>query len=209
MLVLAFLMLLFENKRIVFWFILKVFFLGFLLLSVLVKENAGNGFRRALGPILASGHWKYQSKIVLERPFWRALQKTEMASGGPQGRSWPPAIESIRAKLYWSDHFGEPFKKRINNFAKCGYKAKNPKCILVLRFLFLVFGFFCLLGFHITRVLQGNRRKWPPEGPRADLGLRPLKVSKQNCIGATILESPPKSTILESPPKINNSVKCG
>ena len=122
----------------------------------------------------------------------------EMASGGPQGRSRPPGIESIRAKLYWSDHFGEPFKKRINNFAKCGYKAKNPKCILVLRFLFLVFGFFCLLGFHITRVLQGNRRKWPPEGPRADLGLRPLKLSKQNCIGATILESLPISTILES-----------
>ena len=32
----------------------------------------------------------------------------EMASGGPSGRSRPPAIESIKAKVYWSDHFGEP-----------------------------------------------------------------------------------------------------
>ena len=37
-----------------------------------------------------------------------------------------------------------------------------------------------------------NAEKWPPEGPRADLGPRPSKVSKQNCLGATILGSPPK-----------------
>ena len=38
-----------------------------------------------------------------------------------------------------------------------------------------------------------NAEKWPPEGPRADLGPQPCKVSKQNCLGATILGSPPKS----------------
>ena len=35
-------------------------------------------------------------------------------------------------------------------------------------------------------------KKLPPEGPRTDLGPRPSKVSKQNCLGATILGSPPK-----------------
>ena len=40
----------------------------------------------------------------------------EMASGGPQGRSRPPGIESIRAKLYWSDHFGEP--SNIDHFGE-------------------------------------------------------------------------------------------
>ena len=99
----------------------------------------------------------YSKCFFLAFYFYPCLSRKmrEMASGGPSGRSWPPAIESIKAKLYWSDHFGEPFKKR----------------------------------------------KWLPEGPRADLGLRPLKVLEQNCIGATILESLPKSSILESPLK--------
>ena len=71
----------------------------------------------------------------------------EMSSGGPPGRFRPPAIESVKAKLYWGDHFGEPAKighvgepLKINNFVTCGYK--NPKCILVFCFLVFCYGFF-------------------------------------------------------------------
>ena len=39
------------------------------------------------------------------------------------------------------------------------------------------------------KMLKNSLRK----APRADLGPRPSKVSKQNCLGATILGSPPKS----------------
>ena len=70
-------------------------------------------------------------------------------------------------------------------------------CILVLRFWVFVLGF--SLDFTIMQKNPNLKcRKCLPEGPRADFGLRPLKVSKQNCIGATILESPPKSVMLES-----------
>ena len=41
---------------------------------------------------------------------------SEMASGGPSGRSRPPAIETVKAKLYWSDHFGEP--SNIDHFGE-------------------------------------------------------------------------------------------
>ena len=76
-----------------------------------------NGLRRAPAPIWAPGHLKCQSKTVLERPFWGAPQNQgphlgphfwtpvwtpfwapfwspfwKMTSGGPPGRSGPPAM---------------------------------------------------------------------------------------------------------------------
>ena len=86
---------------------------------------------------------------------------SEMSSGGPPGRSRPPAIESVKAKLYWGDHFGEPAKidhvggsPKINNSVKCGYK--KPK--MYFGFTFLGFRYGPLRVFYKKNAGYGFRK---------------------------------------------------
>ena len=139
------------------------------------------------GPIWAPGHLKCQSKTVLELPFWGAPQN-QASHFGPH--VWTPFLDPIFGPHFWDPILGSHF----------GYHFWTPIFGLIFgpHFWtpFLDPHFWIPFWTPFLDPILENDEKWPPEGPRADLGPRPSKVSKQNCLGATILGSPPKSGTL-------------